>query len=234
MIDGILLINKQKDITSYDVIRKLKKVLPKGQKIGHAGTLDPFATGLLIILLGKGTKLMNIIHSLQKEYLVTAEFGYATNTQDPTGEKIEISTELRKRSMDEIENVIKKEFLGEILQKPPIFSAKKINGRKAYDMARKGLEVKIEPKKITIFSFDLVHYNWPYSTFSIACSTGTYIRTLIDDLGRSLKVYGTAIELKRTRIGDYSVDTAFNSEDIQLENIEKIMRRIINMQNLMS
>ena len=112
MINGILLINKERDITSYDVIRKLKRVLPKGQKVGHGGTLDPFATGLLIVLLGKGTKLMNMIHSLKKEYIVKAEFGYSTNTQDITGKKDRICKDLKEVSKSEIETKIKEKFLG--------------------------------------------------------------------------------------------------------------------------
>lgn len=232
MIDGILLINKQKDITSYDVIRKLKRVLPKGEKIGHGGTLDPFATGLLIILLGKATKLMNSVHRLKKEYIVRAEFGYATDSQDITGQKIDISNDLKKISKEEIEKSIKRNFLGEISQIPPMFSAKKINGKKAYELAREGKEVKIEPKEITIYSFEVVNYNWPYITFSISCSTGTYVRTLINDLGRKLGTFATAIELERVSIGDFDISGAFSSEEINSENIEKLQSSVINLENL--
>ena len=232
MIDGILLINKERDITSYDVIRKLKRVLPNGQKIGHGGTLDPFATGLLIVLLGKGTKLMNTIHSLKKEYIVRAEFGYSTDTQDITGKKDKMCEDLEKVSVEEIETKIKEKFLGKILQTPPMFSAKKIKGKKAYELARKGEEVKIEPKKVEICSFDLVNYNWPYSTFSISCSTGTYVRTLIHDLGEEIGTYGTAIELERTKIGGFNLKDAFDSEDIVDDNIDKIIGNVINLDNL--
>lgn len=232
MINGILLINKEEGITSYDVIRKLKKVLPKGQKIGHGGTLDPFATGLLIILLGKGTKLMNQIHSLKKEYMVKAEFGYATDTQDITGEKIEVCENLVEVSKDKIENVIKGKFLGEIYQTPPMFSAKKIKGRKAYDLAREGKEVNIEPKKITVHAFELVHYDWPYSTFFVSCSTGTYIRTLVNDLGNEIGTYATAVELERTKIGDFNLENAIKSEDISLENRDYLEENVINLENL--
>lgn len=232
MIDGILLINKQKDITSYDVIRKLKRVLPKGQKIGHGGTLDPFATGLLIVLLGKGTKLMNIIHSLKKEYIVKAEFGYSTDTQDLTGEKTEVCKNLKDVSKNEVEEIIKKNFIGEISQLPPIFSAKKINGKKAYDLAREGKEVKLQPKEITIHRFDIIHYDWPYSTFSISCSTGTYVRTLIHDLGKAIGTFGTAIELERIKIGDFDIKDAFDSEEIVLEKSNEVAGNVINLENL--
>lgn len=232
MINGILLINKEEGITSYDVIRKLKKVLPKGQKIGHGGTLDPFATGLLIILLGKGTKLMNKIHLLKKEYIVKAEFGYATDTQDITGQKIEVCKNLEKIAKSDIENVIEAKLLGEIYQTPPMFSAKKINGKKAYDLARQGKQVSIEPKKITIHAFKLINYNWPYSTFFVSCSTGTYIRTLINDLGDEIGTYATAVELERIKIGSFDIKDAFNSEDISLENNQQIVDNVINLENL--
>ena len=214
MIDGILLINKEKGITSYDVIRRLKKVLPKGQKIGHAGTLDPFATGLLIILLGRSTKLMNSILQLQKEYIVKAEFGYSTDTQDSTGKKINVSKDVKKLSREDIEGIIKQKFLGSISQLPPQFSAKKIKGKKAYEYARENKKVKLNPKEVNIKSFEIVNYNWPIVDLNIVCSSGTYVRTLINDLGLSLDTYATAIELERTKIGDLNINNSLNSNDI--------------------
>lgn len=215
MINGILLINKQKGITSYDVIRKLKKVLPKGQKIGHAGTLDPFATGLLIILLGKYTKQMVNILNMEKEYIVKAEFGYSTDTQDVTGKKVNVSEELKKIEKEKLEQILQKEFIGNILQTPPQFSAKKIKGKKAYEYARKGVEVKLKPKEVTIKKFNIVEYLWPYVSFNIICSSGTYIRTLVNDLGEFLGTYATAVNLERVKIGKYSLTKALNSEDIK-------------------
>lgn len=214
MIDGILLINKEKDITSYDVIRKLKKVLPKSQKIGHAGTLDPFATGLLIILLGKYTKQMVNILKMEKEYLVKAEFGYSTDTQDVTGKKVNASKELKKIEKGKIEKVLQKEFVGKILQTPPQFSAKKIKGKKAYEYAREGKVIKLQPKEVEIKSFEIVNYAWPLVDFNIVCSSGTYVRTLVNDLGEILGIYATATELKRERIGEYELKEAFNSKEI--------------------
>lgn len=214
MIDGILLINKQAGITSYDVIRKLKRVLPKGQKVGHAGTLDPFATGLLIILLGKYTKKMVEILEMEKEYVVKAEFGYATDTQDVTGRKtIEVANlEFVKES--KIMNLIEENFIGEIKQIPPQFSAKKIKGRKAYEFAREGEGVKLKPTVVTVKKFEIINYNWPIVSFKILCSSGTYVRTLVNDLGELLGTYATAVELKRTRIGEYTLENAIKSEEI--------------------
>jgi len=225
MIDGILLINKEVGITSYDVIRRLKKILPKGQKIGHAGTLDPFASGLLILLLGKYTKRMNDILQMEKEYLVKAEFGYSTDTQDITGEIVErkgIGNPLEEKTIKEI---IKKNFIGKILQIPPQFSAKKVHGRKAYEYARKHQEITLAPKEIFVKSFKLEEYDWPYVTCRIVCSSGTYIRTLINDLGKESRYLATAIELKRVRIGKFILNDAIHSEDL----VEGVKLNLINM-----
>lgn len=223
MIDGILLIDKEENITSYTAIRMLKRILPKGQKIGHTGTLDPFATGLLIVLLGKATKLMDTIHSLEKEYVVKAEFGYATDTQDYTGEKIKTSPALPQISEEELKENISKYFFGEISQLPPQYSAKKVNGQKAYDLAREGREVELKPKDVYIYSFDIVEYDWPFVSFKIKCSTGTYIRTLINDLGEKVGTYATAVELKRTSIGEFSVENAISTKDINEKTVNSII-----------
>jgi tRNA pseudouridine55 synthase len=221
MIDGILLIDKEEGITSYDVIRKLKKSLPKGQKIGHAGTLDPFATGLLVILLGKGTKLMEKFHTFQKRYTVKAEFGYATDTQDLTGIKIAQVPNLKPISKKEIQDVIESSFKGEILQLPPIYSAKKIHGQKAYTLARQGQEVSLERKEIRVDEFTITEYAWPFVTFNILCSTGTYVRTLIDDLGRNLDSLATAVSLRRECIGNFVVTSSIKSKDIEKVDIQE-------------
>ncbi len=223
MIDGILLIDKEENITSYTAIRMLKRILPRGQKIGHAGTLDPFATGLLIILLGKATKLMDTIHGLDKEYEVKAEFGYATDTQDCTGEKIKASPTLQQVAKEVLEDNINRYLLGNISQLPPQYSAKKINGQKAYDLAREGKEVVLKPKDVSVYSFDVVEYNWPFVTFRIRCSTGTYIRTLVNDLGEKVGTYATAMELRRTNIGEFDVENAISTKDINEQVVESIM-----------
>jgi tRNA pseudouridine55 synthase len=225
MIDGILLINKQVGITSYDVIRKLKKILPREQKIGHGGTLDPFATGLLIILLGKYTKKMVEILKREKEYIVKAQFGYATDTQDVTGKTVSEIPNLRVVKQAEIKKLIKENFIGEISQVPPQFSAKKIKGKKAYELAREGKEVKLQPKVVTVKNFEIIDYDWPSVTFRIICSSGTYVRTLINDLGLLLGTFATAVELERTRIGEYTLENAIKSEEIS-EDLDINLRLI--------
>jgi tRNA pseudouridine55 synthase len=217
MIDGILLIDKEENISSYFVIKKLKWLLPRKYKIGHAGTLDPFATGLLVVLLGKATKLMDTIHGLEKEYLVKAEFGYATDTQDYTGEKVHISPTLDPISEDELEMVINDNLMGDIFQLPPQYSAKQVNGVRAYDLARQGKPVVLQPRGVHISMFEIVKYEWPFVTFRIVCSTGTYIRTLVNDLGEKVGTYATAVTLRRTRIGEFEIEDAISSKDIFVE-----------------
>jgi len=229
MIDGILLIDKEKGITSYDVIRKLKRILPKGQKIGHAGTLDPFATGLLIVLLGKATKKMEEILHLEKGYQVKAEFGYATDSQDETGKKVIQDNKGLVVSRNTLEEIIHKKFLGEIQQIPSSYSAIKINGKKAYEYARAGKEVQISPRIIKISEFSCIEYSWPFVTFNIFCSSGTYIRTLINDLGVESGAYATSVDLRRFKIGKYLLEEALSSEEISEENVDTVLNKIINL-----
>jgi len=223
MIDGILLIDKEENISSYFVIKKLKWLLPRKYKIGHAGTLDPFATGLLVVLLGKATKLMDTIHGLEKEYEVTAEFGYATDTQDCTGEKIKTSSTPLVVSKEELNERIQKEFLGDLSQLPPMYSAKQVNGVRAYDLARQGKEVELKPKNIHISKYEIIKYEWPFVTFRIVCSTGTYIRTLVNDLGEKVGTYATAIALRRTRIGEFNVNDAISTKAIKESTLGSII-----------
>jgi len=215
MIDGILLVDKKEGITSYDVIRDLKKILPKGQKIGHAGTLDPFATGLLIILLGKGTKLMSKFLITKKEYIVKAEFGYETDTQDKDGDIIERKSG-KRISRRKIKEKIKRSFLGRYDQIPPMFSAKRISGKRAYNLAREGEKVNLPSKKIEVEEFKILKYRWPFVEFRIKCSSGTYVRTLVRDLAKSLDSLATAVELRRTRIGNFDVKFSIPVDDFSV------------------
>ncbi len=214
MVDGILLINKPKGITSYDVIRRLKPLFEKRQKIGHAGTLDPFATGLMIIMLGKATKLFDSFQRTSKLYRVVAEFGYETDTYDITGGKIfEKKREIRE---EELKKVLKK-FTGEILQVPPAFSAKRVNGKRAYDLARKKQEVTLNPKEVNIYSLELGGFDFPRFELKIECSSGTYVRSLVVDVARELQTFATSTELCREKIGEYSLDDAVNLDEVNLK-----------------
>ena len=227
MINGILLVDKKKGITSYDVIREIKRKYPKGTKIGHTGTLDPFATGLLILMIGReATKLMNEFHKLKKRYVVEATFGFETDTQDITGRVISKSNDGIIPTKEDIQSTIRKNFLGEIKQLPPRYSAKKIKGRKAYELAREGKEFKLQPKEIEIYEFKLLEYDYPTVKFEMLCSTGTYIRTLVHDLARELGTYATATELRRTEIGNYSVEDA----DGSIIEVDKVLKELRNEQ----
>jgi len=207
-----LLIDKPLEWTSYDVIRKLRKII-NIKKIGHAGTLDPLATGLLIVCTGKFTKKINEYMSQEKEYTGTITLGAVTPTYDRESEPESF------KSLDGItEEIITektKQFTGEILQTPPIHSAIKQNGKPVYLMARKGLDVVLEPRKITIKEFEITKIDLPVITFKVVCSTGTYIRSLANDFGIGLGCGGYLSELRRTRIGNFKVEEAVTIEQFQ-------------------
>jgi len=225
MINGILLLDKSKGITSYGVIRELKRKYPKGTRIGHTGTLDPFATGLLIIMIGRqATKLMERFHKLKKRYIVDAQFGFETDTQDITGVVVSKSDDGIIPTKDDIQASIRRDFLGSISQIPPRYSAKKIKGKKAYELAREGKEFKLSPKEIEIYEFKMLSYDYPNVKYEILCSTGTYIRTLVHDLAKTLGTYATATELRRTEIGSFSIDDV----DGSIIKVDKVLEILDN------
>lgn len=208
----ILLVDKPLDWTSFQAVNKLKYKLkrefnlPKKFKIGHAGTLDPRATGLLIVCTGKFTKKIPEIQDAPKEYWAEIKIGVQTESYDT--EKPEI---LPKDFSHITENFILKtleKFLGEIEQKPPVFSAIKIEGDRAYDLARKGIDVEMKSRKTTILYLNNVEINLPFISFTVGCSKGTYIRSLAHDIGQSLEVGAYLTQLRRTKIGEYTVENA--------------------------
>ena len=210
----VLLIDKPLEWTSYDVIRKLRKII-NIKKIGHAGTLDPLATGLLIVCTGKFTKKINEYMAQEKQYTGTITLGAVTPTYDRESEPV------NKKSLEGItEEMIKektKEFTGEILQTPPIHSAIKQNGKPVYLMARKGIDVILEPRKITIKEFEITQIDLPVISFKVVCTTGTYIRSLANDFGLALGCGGYLSELRRTRIGNFKVEDAMTMEEFKAQ-----------------
>jgi tRNA pseudouridine55 synthase len=208
----VLLIDKPLEWTSYDVIRKLRKTI-NIKKIGHAGTLDPLATGLLIVCTGKFTKKINEYMSQEKEYTGTITLGAVTPTYDRESEPESFKS--LDGITDEIITEKTKQFTGEILQTPPIHSAIKQNGKPVYLMARKGLDVVLEPRKITIKEFEITKIDLPVITFKVVCSTGTYIRSLANDFGLALGCGGYLSELRRTRIGNFKVEDAVTMEEFK-------------------
>ena len=208
----IILLDKPLDWTSFQAVNKLKYKLknefglPKKFKIGHAGTLDPKATGLLIICTGKFTKRISEIQNAPKEYQVEIKIGAQTISYDTEQPEIELK-DISEISEAKILKTLEK-FKGEIQQKPPVFSAIKIEGNRAYDLARKGVEVEMKSRATTINFIENLEINLPFISFTVGCSKGTYIRSLAHDIGQELGVGAYLTKLRRTKIGDYSVENA--------------------------
>jgi tRNA pseudouridine55 synthase len=208
----ILYINKPLHWTSFDVVNKIKILLRnhfgiKKIKVGHAGTLDPLATGMVIVCTGKATKRIEEFMGLEKEYLATIKLGSTTPSFDlETG--IDAEYPYSHITLGMIETVVKEKFIGEIDQIPPVFSAIKIKGQRAYDMARKGKDVEIESRKVTIYNIDIENFDPPFVVLRIRCSKGTYIRSLARDLGQALESGGHLVKLVRTRIGEWTLREA--------------------------
>ena len=202
--EGILLVDKPSGITSHDIVDRLRRKL-KMKKIGHAGTLDPLATGLMIMLIGKATKASQFLISLDKAYEGTFNLGVETDSQDSDGEVVE-TKDLPENLSEEIIGDAMKEFLGDQYQTPPMFSAKKINGVPLYKMARKGKTVEREPRVIRINELSLQRWDSPEGRFFMDCSKGTYVRTVFHDLGQKLDCGGHLTSLRRTKINDFSIN----------------------------
>jgi len=209
-LSGILIVDKQKGMTSHDVVDMVRKRFSV-KKVGHAGTLDPNATGVLVLLVGKATKLSSSFLEEDKEYFATMKLGERTDSGDCDGSVISSGEVLS--SEGEIRDVIA-EFLGEIEQVPPMFSAKKINGKKLYKLARKGKTIERKPNKITIKKIDEIRITLPFVKFNMVCSKGTYVRQLVDDIGESLGCGANLTELRRTRSGEFSVEGAVGIDDL--------------------
>ena len=208
----IILLDKPLDWTSFQAVNKLKYKLknefnlPKKFKIGHAGTLDPRATGLLIVCTGKFTKKIQEIQDAPKEYLTEIKIGVQTESYDT--EKPEILQQDYSHISEEFIKETLSSFVGEIDQKPPVFSAIKIDGNRAYDLARKGEEVEMKSRKTTIHYLKNIEIDLPFVRFTVGCSKGTYIRSLAHDIGQELGVGAYLTNLRRTKIGDYSIEHA--------------------------
>ena len=204
--DGMILVDKPAGITSFGVVarvrRQLSQQLGKKAKVGHTGTLDPFATGLMIIVTGKECRNAGSYSKLDKEYEATITLGFNSTTGDPEGELTAVSDQ--QPTKDAVQAALK-QFTGEITQRPPIFSAIKINGRRAYDLARKGEVVEMPLRQVTIYSLELIEYTYPEIKIRVHVSSGTYIRTLAEDIGKVLGTGAYCSELRRTKVAEYSV-----------------------------
>lgn len=214
-MNGVIILNKPANITSRDVINQLTKIL-NTKKIGHTGTLDPIATGVLVICIGKYTKLCEVLTSTYKEYIATIKLGLKTDTLDITG-NILSKEEIPNLSEIQIINVLES-FLGKSIQTTPIYSAVKINGKKLYEYAREGKEIELPKREIDIQKIELLSYKNNEITFKTTVSKGTYIRALIDDICTKLNVIGTMSSLIRTKQGNFSLENAYTIEEIAKKN----------------
>lgn len=231
MLDGILIIDKPQGLTSFDVVAKVRKELHT-KKVGHTGTLDPLATGVLVVCVEKATKLVTYLTCDDKIYDVEMKLGIKTNTGDITGEVIE-----NKDSVIDISkiNSIIKSFIGKQKQIPPMYSAIKVNGKKLYELAREGIEIKREARDIEIFDINNISLEKDIIKYRVHCSKGTYVRTLCEDIANKLGTVGTMTALRRIKTGVFEISNSIKLEDISEEkiiSIEKLFDKKINVSGL--
>ena len=223
-MEGILLVDKPRDHTSHDVVARLRGML-RMKKIGHAGTLDPMATGLLVILLGRATRLSQYLISVDKEYEGTVELGKVTDSQDADGEVMETRPVPPLTEPDVAEAI--RTFCGDQYQTPPMYSAIKIGGVPLYKRARRGEEVEREPRFIRVMSWDILKFVSPRIVFRLRCTKGTYVRTLAHDLGQKLGCGGHLSALRRTASGSLRVEQALTLDALEQLSLPEIERRLV-------
>jgi tRNA pseudouridine55 synthase len=237
-MDGVLGIDKPSGPTSHDIVARARHILDHA-RIGHTGTLDPFATGLLVLLVGRATRLAQFLTGLEKEYLAVIRLGYATDTGDVTGKPITTSPAQDEKAIwtNEQINAALDSLRGEIEQVPPMYSAKKQAGRKLYELARAGKEVERKPVRIRIFEFEATPHGGQWlkdnldGTFDlevrVVCSAGTYVRTLAEDFGKQLNVGAHLAELRRTRVGDFLISNAKTLDQVKISVAEESIGSIL-------
>jgi tRNA pseudouridine55 synthase len=250
--DGILNLDKPPGISSARAVDRVKRLLPRRTKIGHAGTLDPFATGVLVLLIGRGTKLCERLMDQPKQYDATIKFGATTATDDPESpEEPWISPGASSRGTlrppvqpsrsdsredrsagthgrgahatlgEEAIRAVLPSFVGAIQQRPPAYSAMKVDGQRAYTLARGGAEVTLQARTVHVYGIEIVDFAWPLLTLRIDCGRGTYIRSIARDLGEALDVGGHLTQLRRTRVGEFTIDRAVTLEQLQSDGVER-------------
>ncbi len=229
--DGILLVNKPAGPTSHDIVDKIRNQF-NFKKVGHGGTLDPGETGLLMLLIGKGTKLSNTIMGADKTYEGSIRLGASTNTQDADGEIIKeadysfVTKEILEEQMEK--------YTGDLFQTPPMVSAVKVNGVPLYKSARKGKEIEREPRFIHIYLFKLLEFNLPDASFIVKCTKGTYIRTLCSDIGDDLGCGAHMLALHRTQCGSFDVKDAVDGNELLKLDRSEVISKIIPLDKLPS
>jgi tRNA pseudouridine55 synthase len=231
---GALVVDKPSGITSHDVVARVRRVAAT-RRVGHAGTLDPFATGVLVVCVGKATRLAQFLVGLDKEYLATVRLGFATDTQDLTGKQITPSKSSKETSLEEVRRVVS-EFVGPQLQTPPMYSAKRVGGERLYEAAREGREVAREAVAITIHSIELIETESMLApnadgttdlNMIVRCSSGTYLRTLGNDIGERLGVGAHLAALRRTAVGGFKIGEAVTLEALEAMTREQVIERVL-------
>ena len=241
-MDGIIIINKTKGCTSHDIVYKIKKLL--NEKVGHTGTLDPMAEGVLPILIGKGTLLSKYLINHDKKYIVELQLGTKTDTADSEGKIIEEQPVDKEILSKENIKLILKTFIGKQEQVPPIYSAIKVNGKKLYEYARKGQQVELKPRKIEIYDIKLIDFSVEEKLikFEVFCGKGTYIRSLCEDIATKFETVGYMKSLKRTQVGDFKIENSITIEELNKivednktdseENIKNLNEKIISIEKV--
>jgi tRNA pseudouridine55 synthase len=235
---GALIIDKPSGITSHDVVARMRRVAAM-RRIGHTGTLDPFATGVLILCLGQATRLSRFLVGLPKEYIATVRLGFSTNTQDLTGEQITPLTSSKNVSLEGLEHLLS-EFIGVQFQTPPMFSAKKVSGERLYKAAREGREIKRNAVEIMVYSIEtigeLVDHpeGWRDFEIRVKCSAGTYVRTLAHDIGQRLGVGAHLAALRRTAVGHFDISRALSLDELERRGVAALTEEVISPSEMLS
>ncbi len=218
---GILNLNKPPGMTSRDVVDRVARLLRK-VKVGHAGTLDPLASGVLVVCIGSATRLIDSVHRMPKTYRTVVRLGARSDTHDADGEVVEVYNP----SVPDEQNIrrLLAGMVGEILQLPPVYSAKKIKGKRSYDLARAGRPAELAPRLVRIDHIDLISYSWPRLELEIACGGGTYIRSIARDVGEALGCGGLVEALVRTRIGHFAIESAIDPTVLTRESLRQHLR----------
>jgi tRNA pseudouridine55 synthase len=221
-MEGFLLVDKPKGMTSHDVVKEVRKLLPRGVKVGHTGTLDPIATGLLILAVGRATRLAEYITKKDKCYEAHALLGFTSDTYDTEGSLKRVDCPSLPSRTD-VEKALSS-FVGEVEQTPPPFSAVRIGGRRAYELARRGESFSLPKRRVKIYSAQLLSYSFPDLAFNLCCSSGTYVRSVVNDLGNLLGCGAVLKELRRVKVGSFSVDEAVSLATLKEEGVEKFLK----------
>jgi tRNA pseudouridine55 synthase len=223
-MEGVINLDKPAGLSSARLVDAVKRLLPRGTKVGHAGTLDPFATGVLLVLVGRATKACERLMDAPKQYEATVKLGATTATDDP--ESPEVPAAPHEPPAAAAVSAAVPRFVGDILQRPPAYSAMKVHGRRAYDLARRGNPVELEPRPVRVYGIDVLAYDWPLLRLRIDCGRGTYVRAVARDLGAALGTGGYLTQLRRTRVGPFGADDAVTIERLKADGVAPFLRPV--------